>query len=171
MKRFRQMISVGLLLLPLVVGAETISWVLPTKQADNVTLIPASELPTIGVYLRAWKAGNPSAKTYIGETRNGLISWGVQGNNTHILNRMNQWGASVPGWIPVKAGDNVFITASAFIPWTDNVGVNHESESTESPPYAWTLPGAVVVPPPPPPPPPPVVVPSCTAPTGITIKP
>jgi hypothetical protein len=167
MKRFWQMISVGLLLLPLVVGAETITWVLPTTYVDNTT-ISAADRARITVYLRGWKAGNPAAKTYFGEVRNGGISW-----NDNILTKMNQWGVSnnVSGWMLLKAGDNVIVTVSSALSYVDN-GVTKEGDGPESPPYAWTLPGAVVVPPPPPPPPPPpVVVPSCNPPTGISIKP
>jgi hypothetical protein len=162
MKRFRQMISVGLLLLPLVVGAETISWLLPTTYVDN-SAISAADQARITVYLRGWKAGNPGAKTYFGEARNGLTSWGASNDNTKIMNRMNEGAAanSVPGWVVLKPGDNVITTLSAALVGSDGV----ERDGPESPPYAWTIYKAPVAPLPP------VVIPSCNPPTGISIKP
>ena len=161
MKRWRWLFA-ALLFLPLMVNAETISWTLPTTYTDG-SAISTADKARITVYLRGWKAGNPTAKTYFGETRGGVVTW-----SDNVLVRMNEWGVTnaVPGWVPLKAGDNVLVTVSAALKSTvDNV----EHDSEESAPYAWTLPGAVVVPPPPPPPP--VVVPSCNPPAGISIKP
>jgi hypothetical protein len=151
-----------LVVLPLVVGAETITWTLPTTYTDNTT-ISAADKARITVYLRGYKSGSPAAKTYFGETRNGAATWGVAGDNTYIMNKMNQWAATnaVPGWVNIVPGDNVLVTVSAAITWTDN-GVVREFDGPESAPYAWTIYKA---------PPPPVPTPSCTAPSGITIKP
>lgn len=145
-----------LLLAPLTIGAETITWVLPTTHVDN-TPIDAATRATLGVYLRGWKDGNPGAKIYFGETRNGATSW-----TDNILVRMNQWGATnnPAAWVPVKSGDKVFITASTSLKYLDN-GVTRELDGPEGPAYAWVLPGAAV--------PPPVKPPSCNAPSGLTI--
>ena len=162
MKRWRWLILM-LVFAPLSFGyAETISWLLPTTYVDNTT-ISATDKARITVFLRGWKAGNPTAKTYFGETRNGGTSWGVAGDNTYIMKQMNTWGKTnnVVGWDNVVPGDTVYVTASASLKSTiDNVA----RDSTESTPYVWTIYKA-----PPPPPPSPVVVPSCAAPTGISI--
>lgn len=148
------------LFVPLVVGAEVISWTLPSTYVDNTT-ISAADKARITVYLRGWKAGNPGAKTYFGEVRNGGTSWGVAGDNTYIMNKMNQWGASVPGWAPIVPGDNILVTTSAAITWiVDNVV--KEFDGPEGTPYAHTI---YKAPPPPPP------TPSCQPPSGITIRP
>jgi hypothetical protein len=159
MKRWKWLFVV-LLFAPLTLSAETISWLLPTTYVDN-TAISAADRARITVYLRGWKVGNSAAKTYFGETRNGATSWGVAGDNTYIMNRMNEWGATnaVPGWTNVVPGDTIFVTASAALrSATDNV----ERDSPESPPIQHTVYKA---------PPPPVVVPSCNPPAGISIKP
>lgn len=142
MKRWFQYLAVCLCLLPLVVGAETITWNNPTTNVDGST-ISAADRAKIIVYLRGWKDGIPGAKTYFGETRGGLSSW-----TDNILVRMNQWAASgnVSGWIVLKAGDNVLVTASAAMPYLDNTGATKEMDGPESPPYRWTLPGAAKVP-------------------------
>lgn len=131
-----KMLVLCFLFLPLVVGAETISWTLPSVYVDN-TAIGADDKARITIYLRGWKAGSPLAKTYFGETRNGATSW-----TDNVLVRMNEWGASnaVPGWVPLVAGDNVFITASAALVGADGV----ERDGPETAPEAWTLPGATV---------------------------
>jgi hypothetical protein len=146
---------VALVLLPLMVGAETIEWTLPTQYVDN-TAISAADQARITVYLRGYKKGS-TAKTYFGETRGGLTAW-----SDNVMVRMNYWGVenAVPGWVPIKAGDNVLVTVSAAIVWN---GV--EYDGPESAPYAWTIPGGPVTPPPPPP-----TTPSCKPPSGITIK-
>jgi hypothetical protein len=140
MKRFWQCLVVILLLAPLTLSAETISWILPTTYTDG-SAISAADKARITVYLRGYKAGNLSGKTYFGETRNGGTSWGVAGDNTYIMNKMNEWGAAnaVPGWVVLKPGDNVLITTSAAITWTDN-GVTKEFDGPESPPYAYIIP-------------------------------
>jgi hypothetical protein len=165
MKRFWQCLAVILLLAPLTINAETISWLLPTTYTDN-TVISATDKARLTFYLRGWKAGTPNAKTYFGEVRNGGASWGVAGDNTYVMNQMNQWALtnSTPGWIALKPGDNVLVTVSAALTYVDN-GVTKEADGPESPSYAWTIYKA------PPLPPPPIVVPSCNPPTGISIKP
>ena len=165
MKRWKWLLAV-LLFVPLTINAETISWLLPTTYTDG-SAISAVDKARITVYLRGWKAGNPTAKTYFGEARNGGTAWGVAGDNTYIMNQMNQWAATnnTAGWVALKPGDNVLVTVSAALTYVDN-GVTKEADGPESPPYAWTIYKV-----PPPPPPPPVVVPSCNVPTGISIKP
>jgi hypothetical protein len=172
MKRMLQFLLVVILLLPLTLSAEVATWLLPTTYVDNTT-ISATDKARITIYLRGYKKGSPATKTYFGETRNGLETWGVAGDNTYIMTKMNQWGVinNVPGWVNIVPGDNVFVTLSAAITWVDNVGVVREYDGPESVPYAWTIYKAGVTPPPPPPPPPPPITPSCTAPTGVTIKP
>lgn len=165
-RRVIQFLIIALILFPLIVGpqamAETITWLLPTTYVDGTT-ISAADKARITVYLRGWKNSNPAAKTYFGETRGGKTVWGVGGDNTYIMGKMNEWGASnnVPGWVAIVPGDTISVTLSAALVGTDNV----ERDSAESPPYAWTI---YKAPPPPPPPPPPS--PSCAAPSGITIK-
>ena len=155
-----KVLVLALLLVPLVVGAEVISWDLPTTYVDGTT-ISATDRARITVYLRGWKASNPTAKTYFGEKRGGGTSWGVSGDNTYIMNKMNEWATinAVPGWVPIVPGDTINVTASAALVGTDNV----ERDSAESPPIAHTI---YKAPPPPPPP-----IPSCAPPSGITIKP
>jgi hypothetical protein len=149
-----------LLLLPLVVGAETITWTAPTTYTDG-SAIDAATKATLGYYLRGYKEGNIAAKTYFGETRNGVTTW-----SDNILVRMNAWAVNpegpVAGWVALKAGDNVLVTLSTAMKQPDG----SETDGPESPPYRWTLPGAA----PPPPPPPPKPSPSCNPPTGILIK-
>jgi hypothetical protein len=163
MKRWKWLF-VALLFVPLLanvpqVFAEVIEWVLPATYTDG-SAISAADQARIKVYLRGWKAGNPGAKTYFGEAANGLTSWGAANDNTKIMNRMNEGAAAnfVPGWVVLKPGDNVLITVSASLVGYDGV----ERDGPESAPYAWTIYKA---------PPPPVVIPSCNAPTGISIKP
>lgn len=148
------------LFVPLVVDAETISWILPTTNTDGST-ISAVDRAKLCVYLRGWKEGNAGAKTYFGETRNGATSW-----TDNVMVKMNQWGAqnAVPGWVTLKPGDNVMVTASTCLPYTDNTGVNREIDGPESAPVRHTIPGAPAPPPWKPPP-------SCNAPTGLTIRP
>lgn len=164
--KFLKILIICLLFTPLVVGAETISWTLPTTYTDG-SAISATDKARITVYLRGYKKGNPAAKTYFGETRNGLESWGVAGDNTYIMKKMNEWAATnaVPGWVALVPGDNVLITVSATISWPDETGAMKEFDGPESPAYAWTI---YKTPPAPPPPPP---TPSCAAPAGLTIKP
>jgi len=145
MKAWKVMV-LALLLAPLVVNvprlyAEVISWTLPTEYEDN-TVISATDKARITVYLRGWKAGNPSAKTYFGEKRNGGETWGVAGDNVYIMSRMNEWAVTnaVPGWVALKPGDNVLVTLSAAISWPNDTGGTTEYDGKESPPYAWTIP-------------------------------
>jgi len=123
MKRWRWLI-VALVFAPLVVNAETISWTWAPTWADN-TAVSAADQAKMTAYLRLWKDGAPAAKTYFGEARNGVSTW-----TDNILLRANEFGASVPGWVPLKAWDNVYVTVSAaFRSPTDNV----ERDSPESP--------------------------------------
>jgi hypothetical protein len=122
------------LLVPLVVDAETISWTWAPMWADGTT-VSATDQAKMTAYLRIWKAGSPGAKTYFGEKRNGATSW-----TDNIMVRANEWAVTnaVPGWVPLKAWDNVDVTLSAaFRSPTDNV----ERDSAESPPYRWMIPG------------------------------
>jgi hypothetical protein len=121
------------------VNAETISWTPnPVSANDPAVSFTAAEMATMTFYLRGWKAGS-TVKTYFGETRNGGTSW-----TDNILVKMNQWGAqnTVPGWVPIKAGDNVLVSVS--MSFVDAAGNEHDS--LQSPGYAYTIPGGVVVP-------------------------
>lgn len=162
MKRFAKFLILFLLIAPLTISAETISWTPPVLFTDGSVIDAATKAKLI-YYLRGWKEGVPAAKTYFGETRGGIATW-----SDNILVRMNAWGATnaVPGWQTLKAGDNVLVTISTANPYTDNTGATKEMDGPESTAYRWTLPGYVA----PPPPPPPKPTPSCNAPTGITIR-
>jgi hypothetical protein len=147
-----------MLLLPLIVGAETISWTPATTFVDN-TVIPQATMSTMKFHLQVWNANNRAGVRWLGVATNGATSW-----TDNILLRANE--RLVPKLVP---GDNVFVSVTQA--YTGSDGVEHESaESTPS--SVYTIPGAVVVPPPPPPPPPPTPMPSpaCNPPTGITIK-
>jgi hypothetical protein len=141
--RHWRFLLVGLILLPLVVGAETIEWVFSPTWQDNSS-ISAEDQAKMGTYLRGWKEGNPGAVTYFGETRNGITSW-----SDNILVRMNYWaaGAPVAGWIALKPGDNVLVTLSTVFPGVDDAGNPKEYESPQTAPFRWTLPGGAVPPP------------------------
>jgi hypothetical protein len=156
MKRLMRFLILFLLIAPLTLNAETITWVAPTTYTDG-SAIDAATKAALGYYLRASKEGS-TAKTYFGETRNGVVTW-----TDNILVRVNAWGVTnaVPGWVALKVGDNVLVTLSTT--YKDSTGT--EIDGPESPSYRWTLPGAVIVPPLPPKP-----SPSCNAPTGITIR-
>lgn len=160
--KLHRILLLALLLAPLVVGAETIEWVLPTTYTDGST-ISATDKARITVYLRGYKSGSPTAKTYFGETRGGLTTWGVAGDNTYIMNKMNEWAATnaVAGWVNIVPGDTVYITTSAAITWTAN-GIENEYDGPESAPYAWTIYKT---------PPPPAPTPSCNPPSGLKVKP
>lgn len=138
--------------------AETITLSLPTTYEDGTAIDNATKAK-IGIYFRGWREGNTAAKTYFGELRNGATSW-----TDNVMVRMNYWAAqeSVLGWVPIKPGDNVLITASAFYAYTDNTGATKQVESKETAPYRWTI----KLPAPPPWQPPP----ACSAPTGLAIK-
>lgn len=157
MKRFMKFLILLLAVVPLTINAETIQWTGPTTYTDGST-IDAATKAALGYYLRGYKEGNTAAKTYFGETRNGVATW-----TDNVLVRMNIWAAtnSVPGWVVLKVGDNVLVTLSTT--YKDSTG--KEIEGPESPTYRWTLPGYAA------PPPPPKPSPSCNPPTGITIKP
>lgn len=150
-----KVLALCFLILPLVVGAETISWTPPTTYTDGTT-IDAATKATLVYYLRGGKEG-VNVKTYFGETRNGTATW-----TDNILVRMNQWGATVAGWVVLKPGDNVLVTLSTSLPYLDNTGVVKEIDGPESAPYRWTIPA--------PAPPPWKPPPSCSIPTGISIK-
>ena len=162
MKRFAKFLILFLLIAPLTISAETITWIAPTTYTDGTTIDTVTKAK-LGYYLRGWKEGNAGAKTYFGETRNGVASW-----SDNILVRMNAWAAqgAIPGWVPLKVGDNVLVTLSTAASYIDNTGAVKEKDGPESASYRWTLPGAA----PPPPPPPWKPPPSCNAPTGITIR-
>jgi len=138
----------ALLLVPLVVGAETISWTPATTFTDG-SAIPSSVMSTLTFYLRIWNVNNPAGKVYFGETVGGGTSW-----TDNVLLRANSRMV-----IKLVPGDNVMVTVSQS--YKDSVGV--ERDSAESAPYRYSIPKVVV------PPPPPVVSPSCNPPTGITI--
>jgi hypothetical protein len=154
MRKWRLLI-LALVLIPLVVGAETISWTPPTKWVDG-TDVSAADKALYVYYLRTWKEGFPNIVTYFGETRNGVTTW-----TDNILVKANQWGASVPGWVPYKAGDNVFVDASTS--WEPVGGPASDSwPDRKGTPYRWTISGGTI--------PPPVVAPTVTltaAPTSI----
>ena len=94
--KFWKFLALCLLMLPLVVGAETIEWTFSPTWQDG-TSVSAADQAKMGVYLRGWKKENPGAVTYFGETRNGVAVWGVSGDNAYIMNRMNSWAASSRG--------------------------------------------------------------------------
>lgn len=133
MRKWRVLI-LAFVLIPLAVGAETISWTPnPVSANDPAVSFTPAQMSTMTFYIRAWKAGS-AAKTYLGETRNGATTW-----TDNILLRANQWGATVPGWVALKPGDNILVSVSmAFV---DN-GV--EKDSAESPGYAYMIPGGAV---------------------------
>jgi hypothetical protein len=149
MKPFRLLI-IALLLLPLTVGAETITWTGPTQFTDG-TPIPAGT--SLTYYLRGGKENN-AARTYFGETRGNITTW-----VDNVMVKMNQWATtgSVAGWVAIVPGDNVVVTLSAAYVASDG----KEYDGPQTPPYRWTIP-KVVVPSP--------VTPSCKPPTGILIK-
>ena len=149
MKPFRLLI-IALLLLPLTVGAETITWTGPTQFTDG-TPIPAGT--SLTYYLRGGKENN-GARTYFGETRGNITTW-----VDNVMVKMNQWATtgSVAGWVAIVPGDNVVVTLSAAYVASDG----KEYDGPQTPPYRWTIP-KVVVPSP--------VTPSCKPPTGILIK-
>jgi len=138
MRKWRGLV-LAFLLIPLVVGAETISWTPNSVYKDGSGSFTSAEMATMTFYLRVWKVGSP-AKTYFGETRNGGTSW-----TDNILVKANQWGASsaVSGWVALKPGDNILVSVS--MAFKDANGT--EADSLESSGYAWTLPGGVVPPP------------------------
>ena len=84
--RYWRFLLVGLFLLPLVVGAETIEWSFSPTWQDNSS-ISAGDQAKMGVHFRGWKKGNKAATTYFGETRNGLTSW-----SDNILVKMRSMG-------------------------------------------------------------------------------
>ena len=134
MKRWKWLFAV-LLFVPLTINAETISWEWAPTWVDN-TPVSAADQAKMTAYLRLWKDGTPGAKTYFRETRNGVATW-----VDNILLRANASGASVSGWVPLKAWDNVNVTISAaFRSPIDNV----ERDSDESPPVRHMLKGPAV---------------------------
>ena len=154
--RKRRVLILALLLIPLVVGAETITWTPPINWSDGTTVSTADKALYV-YYLRTWKASSPNILTYFGETRNGVVTW-----SDNILVKANQWGAqnSVAGWIPYKAGDVIFVDVSTS--WEPVGGPNLDSwPDRKGVPISYTIPGTV---------PPPVVAPTVTlsaAPTSI----
>ena len=149
MKPFRLLI-IALLLLPLTVGAETLTWTGPTQFTDG-TPIPAGT--SLTYYLRGGKENN-AARTYFGETNGNVTVW-----VDNVMVKMNQWAVtnSVVGWVTIVPGDNVMVTLSTAYVASDG----KEYDGPQTPPYRWTIP-KVVVPSP--------VTPSCKPPTGILIK-
>ena len=140
MRGWRALI-LALVLIPLAVGAETVSWTPPDKWVDGTTVSVADKALYV-YYLRTWKVGSPTVLTYLGETRNGVTTW-----TDNILVKANQWGASVTGWVPYKAGDNVFVSVSTSWEPTDGSPSSDSWNTNKGTPYAWTIPGGVVVPP------------------------
>jgi hypothetical protein len=110
----------------------------------NNSAIDAATKATLVYYIRGWKDGNPTAKTYFAETRGGVTTKIIDNATGGILEKMNQWGNNVPGWVPVKVWDNVYITLSTARPYTDNTGVLKEIDGPEGTPYKWMLPGPAV---------------------------
>lgn len=131
MRRFLQYLAVGLLLLPLVVGAETITWQAPTTWEDGTT-VSATDKATFTYYIRA--GIDPGGTFYIGEARNGITTWA-----DNILVKMNQMKPTTVR--TVVAGDNVYVTLSTAFKWADGT----EHDSPQSPTYKWTIPGGVVI--------------------------
>lgn len=132
--------------IPLIVGAETISWTNPVSFTDGSAIPAGTSLTT---YLRIWNVKNPAGKVYLGETRNSGTSW-----TDNVMVRANQ--RITPPLVP---GDNVMVTASTSYVASDGV----ERDSVESTPVPYMIPKAA--------PPPPVTPPSCNAPSGLTIRP
>jgi hypothetical protein len=131
MKRFWQILAVGLLLLPLAINAETISWTPSTTFVDN-TAIPQATMSALKFHLQVWNANNRAGVRWLGMTTNGATSW-----TDNILLRANE--RLVPKLVP---GDNVFVSVTQAYTGSDGL----EYESAESLPSAvYTIPGGVVV--------------------------
>jgi hypothetical protein len=141
MRKWRFLI-LALVLLPLAVEAETVTWTAPTLWVDGTT-VSAADKALYVYYLRTWKASSPTVLTYFGETRGGVTTW-----SDNVMVKANQWGASVAGWVPYKAGDNVVVAVSTSWEPTDGTP-SYDSWNFSKPAgaqMAWTIPGGVVVP-------------------------
>jgi hypothetical protein len=134
--------------------AETITWNATTTYTDN-TPLPANIKNGLTYYLRVYKSGSPAAKTYLGETRNGVTTW-----VDNVMIKANQFGAEVPGWVALKVGDTVYVTVSASVPAAlSATGV--EVDGPEGTPKVWVIPDYTTPPPP--------TQPACSPPAGVTI--
>jgi len=113
--------------------AEEISWTWAPTWADG-TAVSAEDQAKMTAYLRISKVGNSTAKTYFGETRNGVSTW-----TDNIMARSNELAVTnaVPGWTTLKAWDNVNVTLSAAFIGSDGV----ERDSAESPAYLYMIRG------------------------------
>jgi len=132
MKRFWKFLAIFLLIAPLTLSAETITWTPSTSWKDVNTgltgTFPAAEMATMKFYLRGAKVGvTPLA--YFGETGGGVSTW-----TDNVMVKMNSFGAGI------VAGDNVQITVSQAFKDTDGV----ERDGPESTAVRWTIPGAVI---------------------------
>jgi len=133
----------ALLLFPLTFGyAETISWT-PSPVWKDGSTVSAADAAKFTFYLRVWRGTDPKIaptnETYLGETRNGLTTWGVSGDNTHIMKRANE--RITPPLVP---GDNVIVSVSAAF---NNGTIEQDSWTTDKPggSIAYRIPGWVVV--------------------------
>ena len=147
MKPFRLLI-IALLLLPLTVGAETVTWTPAVTYTDGSVISIATQ-SIMTFYLRIRRV-NSTVVTYFGETRNGVSTW-----TDNILVRANANGVTPP----LVAGDNVIVTLSQSYLASDGI----EYDSAQSPGVTYMIPKAA--------PPPPAKPPSCAAPTNVTIRP
>ena len=136
--RFLKVMVLGFLLLPLIVGAETIRWVPAPTWNDN-TAVSVADAAKFTFYLRIWRGTNPATVPptafFFGETRNGITTW-----TDNILTKANAYVTP-----PLVPGDNVIIAVSAAL--LDN-GVERDSWDTQKPggSIAYRIPGGVVVP-------------------------
>jgi hypothetical protein len=135
--KLHRVLLIALVLLPLTVGAETVSWTPNTKwtgtDSTGATVtgtFTTAEMATMTYYVRANKYG-VLPRVYIGEAK-GVSTW-----VDNVLVRLNAGG------VAVVAGDNVQITVSQA--FKDTGG---EQDSPESMPVSWVLPGKPIVLPP-----------------------
>lgn len=152
-------LAVCLFLLPLVVGAETIT-IVPSPTWKDGTAVSAADAAKFTFYFRIWRGTDPKAvpltSYYFGELRNGATTW-----TDNVMVRANAY--ILPPLVP---GDNVIVSVSAAFLGSD--GVERDSWMTDQPglAQAWRIPGWVA----PPPPPPPKPQPGCNPPVSMTIK-
>jgi hypothetical protein len=142
MKSFVKFLILFLLIAPLTLSAETITWVPSPTWMDNT---PVSEVDAARVtfYLRIWRGTDPKAvpatATYFGETRNGGTTWGVAGDNTYIMTQANKY--ITPALVP---GDNVIVSVSAAF----TSGPDEQDSWTTFKPgaaIAYRIPGWIVI--------------------------
>lgn len=144
MKRLWKFAVALLLIAPLTINAESISWIPSPMWQDN-TAVSAADAAEFTFYLRIWrgtdKTAVPATATYFGETRNGVTTWGVAGDNTYIMTQANKY--ITPALVP---GDNVIISVSAAF----NDGTQELDSWTTFKPgltAAYRIPGGAVIPP------------------------